>query len=79
MLVAADNSGTKIKGTAQNELNPNFSIGRNIRGEAYAAMKISSFTTFNTYIEVADVPNVYLFFWSSCKYILTFIYFISLV
>ena len=71
-LKATDSSGTTITGTQVMEANPNFSIGRNVRGPSfyYAKFDISSFTTFNKFIPEADISNVYLFFWSSCKFTL---------
>uniref|UniRef100_A0A7M5VBW7 Uncharacterized protein n=1 Tax=Clytia hemisphaerica TaxID=252671 RepID=A0A7M5VBW7_9CNID len=67
LLVATETEGTPISqgGNLPVERNPNFNIGRNVRGEAYAPISISSFTTFNTFIESENIMNVFLFFVTS--------------
>jgi len=69
LLVATETEGTTIsQGNPPVERNPNFNIGRNVRGEAYAPISISSFTTFNTFIEMENIMNVFLFFVTSGKF-----------
>ena len=68
LLKATDPIGTAITGSQVIEANPNFSMGRNVRGPSfyYSDFTTSSFTTFNKFIPESEIVNVYLFFWSSC-------------
>ena len=64
-LIATETDGSKIAQTDVVQRNPNFNIGRDIRGEAYAAFAMSSFTTFNSFIYNSDIMNVFIFFYTS--------------
>ena len=75
VLVATETEGTTIsQGNPLVERNPNFNIGRNVRGEAYAPISISSFTTFNTFIDNENIMNVFMFFVTSGMVTFTFIF-----
>ena len=54
-----------VLGLEKEGVNVKDPTSRNIRGESYAPMQISSFTTFNTFITEGNIINVYMFFWSS--------------
>ena len=61
LLVATETEGTPNLqgGNLPVERNPNFNIGRNVRSEAYAPISISSFTTFNTFIEIERIMDMF--------------------